>query len=308
MDKKEYIVNQLRKTYGKKYENYCITRIISLVNRLDLKFVTQQLFKRKGKDIALADLYFPQINLWIEIDEGHHLYQVGSDKQRIEEVIEENRISEKIKEKYDALKEVIYTEIEEPMRIPVYQGITIEMINDRIDEIVVEINNRIKNLGENFAPWITVNPNPDYYKSKGNITVLDNAKFKTINSIGELYNVKVPFNERMHGCFKVDNNIYCWCPTLKIFGFECENHIWENEISLDGEFIYEDSKKRKTNYLSEVLNQNQIRYVFTKYKDETSEIIYKFKGVFEIAKEETLRLNKRVWIKKSDKIDLTQYK
>ena len=73
MDKKEYIANQLKRTFNKKYENYCITRIYHLLKRNDVQIITQQMFKRKedGK-IALADLYFPQINLSIEIDEPHH--------------------------------------------------------------------------------------------------------------------------------------------------------------------------------------------------------------------------------------------
>ena len=87
LDKIDYITNQLKKTFGKKYENYCITRIYSLLNRNNIKIVTQQLFKRKGKKIALADLYLPQVNVQIEIDEGHHLEQASDDFERTNEVI-----------------------------------------------------------------------------------------------------------------------------------------------------------------------------------------------------------------------------
>ena len=72
MDKKEYITNQLKKSFGKKYENYCITRIYNLLNRLDVQIITQQLFKRENGRIALADLYFPQIKLVVEVDEWQH--------------------------------------------------------------------------------------------------------------------------------------------------------------------------------------------------------------------------------------------
>ncbi len=105
-EKIDYITNQMKKTFGKKYENYCVNRIYSLINRNDVKIVTQQLFKRKGKKIALADLYFPQVNLWVEIDESHHLEQAVSDFERTNEVIEENKISSEAKKKYDALEEV----------------------------------------------------------------------------------------------------------------------------------------------------------------------------------------------------------
>ena len=133
-EKIDYITNQMKKTFGKKYENYCVNRIYSLINRNDVKIVTQQLFKRKGKKIALADLYLPQVNVWVEIDEGHHLVQGISDMERTNEVIEENKVSSEAKKKYDALEEVINVELEEPFRIVVYNK-SLEEINSQIDEI-----------------------------------------------------------------------------------------------------------------------------------------------------------------------------
>ena len=82
MDKKEYIVNQLKRTFHKKYENYCITRIIHKLDNEYIQFITQQLFKRPDGKFALADLYFPQLNISVEIDEpglGHE-HQRGSDR------------------------------------------------------------------------------------------------------------------------------------------------------------------------------------------------------------------------------------
>ena len=92
VSKKEYITNQLKKTFSKKYENYCVTRIYNLVNNLNLQIVTQQLFKRGKNKIALADIYFPQINLWVEIDEQHHDAQKKADNQRTEDVLINNKI------------------------------------------------------------------------------------------------------------------------------------------------------------------------------------------------------------------------
>ena len=68
MDKKEYIVNQLKRTFHKKYENYCITRIIHKLDNEYIQFITQQLFKRPDGKFALADLYFSQLNISVEID------------------------------------------------------------------------------------------------------------------------------------------------------------------------------------------------------------------------------------------------
>ena len=115
MDKKEYIANQLKKTFGKKYENYCVTRIINKLDNLNIRFITQQMFKREGEEIALADLYFPQVNVWVEVDESQHLNQTEEDKIRTQEVIKNN-----IRSKLKNLEEVIYIELEEPERINIF--------------------------------------------------------------------------------------------------------------------------------------------------------------------------------------------
>ena len=307
LDKIDYITNQLKKTFGKKYENYCITRIYSLLNRNDIKIVTQQLFKRKGKKIALADLYLPQVNVWIEIDEGHHLEQASDDFERTNEVIEENKVSSEAKKKYDALEEVINVELEEPFRIIVYNK-SLEEINNQIDHIVNEINNRIEKLGTNFIPWDKVNSSPEEYIKKGKITVQDNAKFRTIDDIGKLFNFdKVPFNQKLHGYIYIKEHLYLWCPTVKINGDECNDNLWENEISDDGLFIFENQKERKEGYLNSVIEEQPIRYIFTKYRDETGNMIYKFKGVFELDLEQSKINNIRVWKRVASEIDLKEF-
>lgn len=307
MEKIEYITNQIKKTFGKKYENYCITRIYSLLNRTDIKIVTQQLFKRKGSKIALADLYFPQINLWVEIDEGHHKEQESSDINRTKEVLESNKLTEEVKKKYEALEEVINPGIEKPFRIIVYNK-TLEEINAQIDSIVKEINTRINDLGEKFIPWTYTDYTPNTYIEKGIIKISDNAKFKTIDSIGSLFNMdKVSFYQKLHGYIHIKENVYYWCPTLKIMGDECNNNAWENEINEDGNIIYENQKNKDENYIKGVLEENPTRYIFTKFKDETGSKIYKFKGVFILDIDTTLKTNIRTWKKISDEINLKVY-
>lgn len=306
-EKIDYITNQMKKTFGKKYENYCVNRIYSLINRNDVKIVTQQLFKRKGKKIALADLYFPQVNLWVEIDESHHLEQAVSDFERTNEVIEENKISSEAKKKYDALEEVINVELEEPYRVIVYNK-SLEEINKQIDFIVKEINDRIEKLGDNFIPWNKVNSSPEEFIEKGKITVQDNAKFRTIDDIGRIFNFdKVPFNQKLHGYINIKDNLYFWCPTVKINGDECNDNSWENEISDDGLFIFENQKERKDGYLKAVIDEKPIRYIFTKYRDETGNMIYKFKGVFILDLEQSISRNIRIWKRVSDEIDLKEF-
>jgi very-short-patch-repair endonuclease len=310
MDKKEYIVNQIKKSFGngKKYENYCVTRIIALIDNLDIQFVTQQMFKRKEKDIAYADLYFPQINLWVEVNEGYHKNNIENDKLRTKEVIQENKIDRKIKAKYDALDEVVYLEKEEPFVIQVYDN-TIEDIHDQINQIVDEVNKRVKALGDKFVPWSYENNNPYYYRKMGYIEANTVSKFRTIDEACELFNVIPNYYNKMHGYIPLNETEYAWFPTLKINGCECDNNAWENEISQDGKIIYENQKEKDDKFLKEVLDKDIIRYVFVKYKDITGigNTIYKFIGIYKINKEETIKNNIRVWDLFNKKIDLTKY-
>ncbi len=71
MNRTEFILRQISKTNKKSYENYVVTRIWHLLNDLNIKIVTQQHVTRPAGR-ALTDLYFPQIKLHVEIDEGHH--------------------------------------------------------------------------------------------------------------------------------------------------------------------------------------------------------------------------------------------
>ena len=129
MTKLEYVARQLSKTETKKYEHYIITRIWHLLNDLEIKPVTQQYVKRPNGR-ALTDLYFPQLNLHIEIDEKHHNYQIEKDKIREKDIF--NATSHEI------------------LRIDVDQNI--EAINKQVDAIVVKIKTE-KAKNRKFDPW-----------------------------------------------------------------------------------------------------------------------------------------------------------
>lgn len=298
MDKKEYIANQLRRTFNKKYENYCITRIYHLLNRLDVKIVTQQLFKRDNGRIALADLYFPQINLIIEVDEGHHLSNKENDQRRTEEII---------KNKIQLFEEVINYNLEVE-RIDVTKDI--EYINSRIDEVLDTINDKFRKLGEKFVPWDVNYNKPQYYIDLGYIDTKDDIKFRTIQETSELFNKGYTATQRAYYADKINSNIRVWCPKLKLNNFDYGVR-YDNEITLDGQIIYESCKENNKEFIDDVIVGKHkflnIRYVFAKFRDSSGEDMYRFRGVFELDKEATVRGQKRVWRKIGDRIELRQY-
>jgi very-short-patch-repair endonuclease len=71
MGKTDYVLRSLSKLSTKRWEHYVINRIYHRLNDPDIEFICQQCI-RKGDSYYLADLYFPQFGLYLEIDEAHH--------------------------------------------------------------------------------------------------------------------------------------------------------------------------------------------------------------------------------------------
>ena len=74
MNKYDYIKSQLWRARNKRDENYVINRFWHKLDLPDVKIVTQQYVTRPDGH-ALTDMYLPQFNLHVEVDEPHHLNQ-----------------------------------------------------------------------------------------------------------------------------------------------------------------------------------------------------------------------------------------
>ena len=89
--KETYVTRNFQKISGKRWELYVITRVIHLLNDPDIEYVCQQYINPpKNKDYYLADLAFPSLKLYLEIDEGQHdgeTHQI-SDLKRDAEILE----------------------------------------------------------------------------------------------------------------------------------------------------------------------------------------------------------------------------
>ena len=262
MDKKEYIVRQLRRTYNKKYEAYVVHRIIHLLNDLDIKFVTQQYVVRPDDGIALTDLFFPQINLHIEVDEGHHKANIDADKLREFDIINTTG--------YDILR--------------VDVTVSIEQINQRINEVLKEIHKKIDRLKNNseFKPWsIDSEFNSDTFIKLGYIDIHDNVAFKTIkdacNCFGHNY-----IGYQKAGASHPDSTIMLWFP--KLF----PNGEWDNQISDDEKTITEKSlntkkvKKHIIGIINREDNAKHKRIVFAKVKGNLGFVLYRFRGLYKL--------------------------
>ena len=263
------------RTKGKKYENFIVNAIYAKVDNPDLMPVTQQ-YVRNPKDSRkyyLLDLYFPQINFGVEIDEGQHMSDECQvlDKARTEAIksaigYEEARIS--IVDKKTAQKKS-YSEISKD-----------------IDLIVLRIKQKIDDLGG--VKWVT---NDEKKRSLGIIKngpgIFDIKQDVTYRSITEIYNIcggcrgtGKDAKSLQKGFYKLNNQYYLWVPTLTIED-NASDAKYNNYLSEDGTVITEINNNPKgwDNYPGD-----RNRVVFMRMKDMYGRSCIRFIGIFQYKK------------------------
>lgn len=277
--KLDYLLRQLKSTKGKWYENYVITRIIHSLPT-NIKYVTQQYVKRQDGH-ALIDLYLPQLNIAIEVDEGQH-----SD--------EENKKSDKLREIdiTSSIKDVIPDMDLAIKRIPIYNEddnnelYKIDEFNLVIDKKIDEILQKIKVT--KFDDW---DPDEDYgeksierYRKKGMIDCKEDVavrrSFYAVNIFKEPDNKINGWQRAAYKLFEENGiKIYLWFPKLY------ETKDWKNSISEDGNIINTKCVSL-TPELEEKIEGNKedtgtgISIVFAHGTDNLGHTLYRFKGIF----------------------------
>ncbi|MEA5140789.1 AbaSI family restriction endonuclease [Arcicella rigui] len=268
MDKLEFICRQLSKAENKIFEHYVITRIWHLLNDTDIKLITQQYVVRpEGR--ALTDMYFPQLNIHIEIDEGHHKKQVLSDKIREADIINVTG--------------------HEVLRVDVTKSL--EVINSIVDNIVNKLK-VAKKMKSDFKPWdFEAEQNPLTYISRGYIDLKDDVSFKTMVDAANCFGHSYKPNAIWKGVVKHprEDGKYIWFPKLY------KNEGWDNSISNDENIITEvclDKSKESTYPELKISGTKHI--VFARVKSSLGDTMYRFKGEYEVVSDAIKERNKRV--------------
>ena len=112
----------LAKLAHKPTESYVISRIWHRLDDIRVRLVLQQYVKRE-KGYALADLYLPQLNMIVEVNEEYH----ETDEQKLRDAIRN-------KEVRDATKADVFV---------IKASGNLDEIHQQVDEIVAEIRKRI---------------------------------------------------------------------------------------------------------------------------------------------------------------------
>jgi len=289
----KYIVKTLSRTKRKDYENYCVNRIWTLLNRTDIKPVTQSYVQFNNGNYALLDLHFPSLNYAIEIDEPHHKKQSNEDINR----------SEKIKEQFMTYRheDLIIR------RIDISKGLN--DVNQKINEIVSELETIIEHSNYDNIKWHDLSEDEllDYLKQQRVISVNDDIHFKHMVKACELFEVyyKGPI-QNGYTILKSNPEYTLWFPK--------EVEYKNGQPVLEGKWIniYDENNQMITEYST---GSNEIkdvyggkkRLTFLKVKDPiTGKFEYQFVGVFEILKDDLDNNQRKRYVRISDYFNLKE--
>ncbi len=275
--KLDYMTRLFAKISKKKTETYVISRIWHQLNDDRVKFVVQQYIRRTQDKYALADLYLPQLGIFVEINEPFHKNNIEIDRIRNEEI----------------------SQVTHSKPIVIDCDNSIEEIHSQISEVVQQIKQAIIERGKRFISWeggstLTV----EYHRKKGYLKVDESEYVRTIDEAFAIFGAKAKHRGflRVAGA-SVPNkpNEIVWCPNSG-------HRIWCNELSEDGLEIreYNRNEQSRGEHVERYLSDNQRRVTFFREEDELGFRFYRFVGVFELNKEKSEKENKCVWERISD--------
>ena len=279
--KLDYMTRLFAKISKKKTETYVISRIWHQLNDDRVKFVVQQYIRRTQDKYALADLYLPQLGIFIEINEPYHK--------------DENGVLREI----DRIRNEEILQVTHSNPIVIDCDNSIENIHSRISEVVQTIKQAISEQGERFIPWDGGSTlTAEYHRKKGYLKTDESEYVRTIDEAFAIFGAKAKHRGflRVAGASIPDKtNEIVWCPNSG-------HRIWCNELSENGLEIreYNKNEQSRSEHVERYLSMNQRRVTFFREEDELGFRFYRFVGVFELNKEKSKEENKCVWERISD--------
>ncbi len=109
---------------------FVVSRIIHKLDDPEIEFVTQQLVRLPNNRRALTDLYFLQLNIHLEVDEGHH-FQNNSEKGGGFEYVPEDELRE---------NDIVQITGHEMHRIPVFEGTSGQKIERHYQDVANDVD------------------------------------------------------------------------------------------------------------------------------------------------------------------------
>lgn len=264
------------RTKNKKYENFVVNAIYNRVGNMELEPITQQYVCNPNdpRKYYLIDLYFPQINYGIEVNEAQHLGE--------EHTLADKERAEAIKDAIDCTVRVVdIFEKKERSESAVIRSFTDinNQINKYVEEIKSLISHKEKVEGKKLQ-WISDTQKKQEIWDSGVLSIDDSISYANKKEIEILLGV-APTQYR---CYRpLSDEYYLWVPGLSVrdnSGKIYSSNNWENYLSEDKTEIVEidtDNKRQKS-----VTKNTPKRITFMKMKDKYGKYCCKFIGVFEL--------------------------
>jgi very-short-patch-repair endonuclease len=263
--KVEFITRLFQKSSSKAIEHYCLTRLWHKLDNDEIKIVPQQYVNRHSDKYALTDVYLPQFNIHIEVNEpAHYSSEDRIQADEIRKIEIENNTGHTLYV-IDCRKEL-------------------KDIHQQIDHIVSEILKALETQQKNgtFKPWQPdTERNPEFWKLKNKISTTDDISLSNIEDICTLFDAEFSKTKRgylrLGGLPHPKNASYLlWWPS------EMTRKGWLNQMSADEEEIIETHADAtiKLEHYEAHRNTSQKRVVFFHHKDILGLTSYKFKGIY----------------------------
>lgn len=306
MDKLTYLAKTLSRTNRKDYENFVINAIWNKLDRDDIQPVSQQYVRGSKGAGYLIDLYFPQLNIGIEVDEKHHIFQQEQDKRReadISKILSVDQIIAGIdRGSYEA------------KHIPTHDGngpLDYGVVMHYVDEVVSALKDKIDELEAHgdLRPWNPELTAKDLLLDKTRIDVKDKVIFRRmVDACNLLFDSQYDGLQRSfitpRGEFyaKYYGEYMVWFPTISVDAPNAYGH--KNILKLNGEELHELDKDCSMP-MSESTQRVIIPHVYDPILGTSG---YRFMGVFELREGDPFvedgKERYRVWKRKKESFDI----
>lgn len=262
--KQTYVTRNFQKIAGKRWELYVITRVIHLLNDSDIEYVCQQYINPpQNKEYYLADLAFPSLKLYLEVDEGQH----SSDHHKLSDIKRDAEILEATD--WECKRISVFIEKEKGTADK-----DLEVINKEIDDLIKYIRSKKQTLirqGYKIVWDYEKKFLPETYIKEQKISVNDNVALLSHRDVLRLFGYKKGHYQRAVWKNEPFREMV-WFPKLYA------NSDWVNSYDEKTNSICQFRKDKKPHPIP---SRNEFdRIVFAHQKNIFGQTVYKFYGVF----------------------------
>ncbi|WP_208560770.1 AbaSI family restriction endonuclease [Marinilactibacillus kalidii] len=264
MDKVTYLIKTFSRTKRKDYENYILNALWQRIDCLNIRPVTQQYVRVSADKYYLIDLFFPQINMGIEVDEAFHKKTIESDLKRV--LTMEQKLSAVREDRLFEVKRIDAT-------------LPLQALTERIQDVAEEIKAKI--IAYDIKKWDTDVSVKEWIEKNGFLSIDDFYRFRLITDVAnQLFFKKYKgYQQAGFNMTVADKSVEVWFPTIST-GEKEEHNQWLNY--LDDSWCVLTEKNIRQDGKAAYHDVGELRIVFAKIRDHFGKFSYRYIGNFKL--------------------------